>query len=112
VAETRLPVLYAKRRRWTIANAQTVVTALKASGLSVAAFAERERLDPQRVYFWKRRLEKGLSKPAVPAFIEVRRHPPEVRHVEIALPSGRIVRVAESIATVTIAKPYRVPCEH
>jgi len=65
VPKSRLPASYSTRLRWTDADAQTVLGALDASGLSVAAFAGREGLDPQRLYFWRRRLESD-SVEAVP----------------------------------------------
>jgi transposase-like protein len=97
VPKSRVPVSYSTPRRWTDADARAVLAAMDASGLSVAAFAGREGLDPQRLYFWRRRLETGLVEVApAPAFIEVR-HAAERERVEIVLRSGRIVRVAESI---------------
>ena len=89
-----LPASYSTNRRWTRDDARTVVTAQAASGLSVAAFAAREGIDPQRLYFWRQRVEVGSLK-AQPTFIEVRHG--ERERVEIVLRSGRVVRVAESI---------------
>lgn len=91
----QLPASYSTDRRWTSDDARTVLSAQAASGLSVAAFASREGIDPQRLYFWRRRVEVG-SLEAQPTFIEVR-HAAERERVEIVLRSGRVVRVAESI---------------
>jgi len=91
----QLPASYSTDRRWTEDDARTVLTAQAASGLSVAAFAAREGIDPQRLYFWRRRVDAG-SVEAPPEFIEVR-HTAERERVEIVLRSGRVVRVAESI---------------
>jgi hypothetical protein len=74
-----------------------VIAALDASGQSVAVFAAREGFDPQRLYFWRRRLESGAADVVQPpAFIEVR-SPAEHGRIEVVLRSGRVVRVAESI---------------
>jgi hypothetical protein len=90
-----LPSSFSTRRRWTEEGARSVLAAQDASGLSVAAFAAREGLDPQRVYSWRRRLSRSIEASA-PAFIEI--HPPARREVvEVVLHCGRVVRVAESI---------------
>jgi hypothetical protein len=62
----------------------------------VAAFAAREGLDPQRVYYWRHRLEPSIEATPAPAFIEIRR-PAEREVVEVLLRCGRVVRVTESI---------------
>jgi transposase-like protein len=92
---------YASDRRWTVGTARTVLAAQARSGLSVAAFAAREGVDPQRLYFWRRRLDAG-SETGRPAFIEVR--PAAIQHVEIVLRSGQVVRVAESIDAVVLRR--------
>jgi CDGSH-type Zn-finger protein len=67
--KTRLPASFSTRLRWTEADAKIVISALDASGRSVAAFAAREGLDPQRLYFWRRRLESGTDDVRNPAFV-------------------------------------------
>lgn len=94
MAKSRLLTASISRRRWTSADARVVLDALEDSGLSVAAFAEQEGLDAQRVYFWKRRLEV-TSADAPPAFVEVMPRRAEV--VEVVLRSGRVLRVPESV---------------
>jgi transposase-like protein len=96
VPKARLPASYSTRRRWTAADARTVLAALDASGRSVTTFASREGLDPQRLYFWRRRLG-SVEAVAAPTFVEVRRHTVDRERVEIVLRSGHVVRVAESI---------------
>ena len=91
-----LPASYLTERRWTEDSARAVLAAQSASGLSVAVFAAREGLDPQRLYFWRRRLGNSTEPSEAPTFIEVR--PATSRElVEIALRSGHVIRVAESI---------------
>jgi len=63
------------------------------SGLSLAAFARDTGISEQRLYFWRNRLEADAATP--PPFVEVRHGGTDV--VEIALRSGRSVRVPASI---------------
>jgi hypothetical protein len=90
----KLSLLHSPPRRWTSAHARTVLDAQRASGLSMDAFAAKEGLNSQRLYFWKRRLATEPNSP-VPAFVEV--VPRMVGSVEVALRNGRILRVPVSI---------------
>lgn len=106
--KSRLPAL-SSPRRWTAAHAQTVLAALDASALSVAAFAAREGLDVQRLHFWRRRLENAApDAPSRPMFVEVPLRAissaSERGRVEIVLRSGRVVRVDESIDAATLRR--------
>ena len=92
------PVSYKTRRRWTPIEARAALSALAASGLSQSAFAAREGLDPQRLRGWRHKL--GESFP--PAFVEV--CPRAAERVEIVLPSGLVLRVAESIDAVALRR--------
>lgn len=94
-----LPTPYSTGRRWTEADARIVLAALDASGLSVAAFANREGLDVQRLYFWRRRFESSAVEAVQSsAFIEVRHAGDRERErIEIVLRTGRVIRVAESV---------------
>lgn len=108
MARVRMPkssplASYSTPRRWTDADARTVLSALDASGLSVTAFAIREGLDAQRLYFWRRRLEATSDgAPMPPALVEVHRRAAE--HVEIVLRTGRVVRVSESIDAAVLRR--------
>jgi transposase-like protein len=91
-----LPFSLSTSHRWTEDEARAVLTAQNASGLSVAAFAAREGLVPERVYYWRRRLECSVEATPAPVFVEVR--PPAERElVEVLLRCGRVVRVTEAI---------------
>ncbi len=79
--------------RWTEARARDVLRALESSGLSAAAFAEREGLRVQRLFFWKRRL--GKQQPGPARFVEVTAR--AAQSVEVVLRNGRTLRVPESI---------------
>lgn len=105
------------RRRWRIADARSVLAAMTASGLSLPAFANREKLEPQRLRRWQRRLARDArparsprpvrrTVPAPPALIELRPTPSPRRAepIEIVLASGVVVRVAETIDPRVLAQ--------
>lgn len=64
-------------KHWTHAKARSVIDACAASGLSMRAFAQREGIEPRRLYRWSKRLgvavpdrRRGRSKPAsAPVFV-------------------------------------------
>jgi transposase-like protein len=89
---------YAAIQRWTEAEGRSALAALAASGLSVDEFARREGIDPQRLYYWRRRLPEV----SMPAFVEVRA--PRMDLVEVVLRSGRVVRFAASIDTTALRR--------
>jgi hypothetical protein len=90
--------LYRDRRRWTESDAREVLGALDGSGLSVAAFAAREGFDVQRLYWWRHRLGVAAAgHSAAPSFVEITPGLRATEHVEIALLSGRILRVSAKI---------------
>ena len=92
---------YRTSRRWTKEEAVAALAALAASGPSMRAFASREGLDVQRLYLWRRKLEKK-NKPARPPFVEVRASHSE--RVEVVLRSGRVLRCAEEISSSVLRR--------
>ena len=81
-------------RRWTAADAASVLAAVRASGLSLRRFARERGLDPQRLARWRRQLDGGglaeatfveVAQPLVPAV--------RVGGFEVVLAAGRVVRV-------------------
>lgn len=88
---------FASEQRWTAEAARDALAAQQRSGLSVYAFACREGLDPQRLYFWRRRLggSGAVGDVARVQFVEV--HPGAGRQVEVLLRSERVLRVSEGI---------------
>ncbi len=88
---------YLTRRRWTPADARSALAALRASGLSPAAFAAREGIEAQRLYRWRRQLgARARPARAAPAFVEIRARSAE--RVEVVLRSGRVLRVSEGVS--------------
>lgn len=78
--------------RWGPEDARRVLDALDQSRLSVADFCVQHRLDPQRVYGWRRRLQASSTGPG-PKLIEVRARIPDAACIEIGCPSGHVVRI-------------------
>ena len=88
------------RRRWTTADARSVIAALTRSGLSASAFAVREGLDAQRLLRWRRRLGPSSAR-TLPTFVELR--PSRAQTIEVVLGSGRVLRASESIDPLALA---------
>jgi transposase-like protein len=97
---------YRTSRRWTQEDALAALAALEISGLSLRAFAAREGLDVQRLYVWRRKVERsdgGRGTQTIPPpFVEVRASRTE--RVEIVLRSGRILRCAEEISSSALRR--------
>ena len=92
------PMSFKTRSRWTAEEGRAALAALASSGLSQRAFAAREGLDPQRLRLWRRR----LGEQAAPSFVEVRAR--GIERVEIVLPSGVVLRVAETIDAFALGR--------
>ena len=89
---------YVSPRRWSVADARSVLEAQARSGLSIRRFAEREGLDEQRLQRWSRRLAEADASSAnevVPEFVEITSRGTGI--VEVVLCSGRMIRVSEAI---------------
>jgi transposase-like protein len=97
---------YLTRPRWTSEDAGAALTALSASGLSVAAFAAREGLDPQRLYLWRRKFVGKAKSMSRPRFVEVRAR--AVERIEVVLSSGDVLRVPESFEAETLRRVIEV----
>jgi transposase-like protein len=99
----RSPAKYLICRRWTVADARAALAAVDESGLSLNAFAARQGIDAQRLYYWRRRLagQHVVALPP-PQFVELR--PPRSEPVEVMLRSGRVLRVAESIDSAVLIR--------
>lgn len=85
---------------WTEAEAQTVLEAYEVSGLSVAEFARRHGLTPQRLRWWRKRRAEEMA-PAlsfVPVHVAAPPTPeaqraPGAASMEVLLDRGRRIRV-------------------
>jgi transposase-like protein len=99
---------------WTEGEAQTVLEAYEASGLSVAEFARRHGLTPQRLRWWKKR--RAEQKGPVLSFVPVHVTPPpspEVQRaaggasMEVVLARGRRIRVEPGFDADELARLVR-----
>lgn len=93
-------------KRWTEGEAQRVLAEQVRSGLSDRAFARREGLDPQRLWWWRKRLERSRQNEAV-AFVEVKPKPvvsTRVEVIDVQLVNGRVVSVPTAIDPAVLAR--------
>ncbi|MBZ0173228.1 MAG: transposase [Phycisphaerales bacterium] len=87
-----------KRQRWTDREAQEVLRRLDASGLSVSAFAHREGLNAQRLYWWRERLTKKPRKKSGAKFVELCvAGLGTSAQLELVFLSGRVLRFPASL---------------
>ena len=95
-------------RRWTAVEAQGALDEWRRSGLSLARFARHRGYGPQRLQWWKGRLEgrSVAERPRMPGFVpvEVEAAVPSwaasartPSWIEIALPEGVRLRVPEGV---------------
>jgi transposase-like protein len=101
----------AKRQRWTREQARAVLEKQTSSGLTVREFAERERLEPARLYRWRERLgvstghrltASAASMPGRAAFVEVQPHRPS--RIEIVLRTGHVLFVPDSFDASALSR--------
>ena len=98
------PKRFSHVRRWTVADARAVLTAMASSGLSLDAFAKREGLQAQRLRRWRQQVDVApVEQAAAAAFVEITRGAPAQR-VEIQLRSGRMLVVSESIDATALRR--------
>ncbi|KFA87823.1 hypothetical protein Q664_45250 [Archangium violaceum Cb vi76] len=99
---------------WTEAEAQAVLEACEASGLSVAEFARRHGLGPQRLRWWKKR-RAGETRSAlsfVPVHVAAPPSPEAQRaagaaSMEVVLSRGRRLRVEPGFDAGEVARLVR-----
>ena len=80
--------------------AREALGALEESGESLASFAKREGLSPERLYRWRAKLTKQ-------AFVEIQRGPvvPDGGGVlEVVVATGRVVRVPRDFDAVALRR--------
>lgn len=98
-----------RSRPWKVADARAALKEQAASGLSVGKFAQREGLDAERLYRWRRRFAaegepQHVAATATPALIEIRPSLRSGQLVEVLLSSGVTLRVAETIDPSALAR--------
>jgi transposase-like protein len=83
--------------RWTEQDARRVLDAWEKSGETVAAFAQRMGVIPQRLFWWRKRLSRATSEEPSVAFVPVTVRPADVasaaRSAPVVVTLGDRVRV-------------------
>src|SRR5258707_6913849 len=101
----------AKRQRWTREQARAVLEKHASSGLTVREFAERQGIEPARLYRWRERLgvstgqhlaASTASMPERAAFVEVRSHRPS--RIELVLRTGHVLFVPDSFDSSALSR--------
>ena len=96
-------------KHWSAAQARDALAAHTQSGLSLTAFARRERLPLHRLQWWRARL-KGLPKQTVtavrlvPVTIRSRPAPLPAPSLEIDVRGGRVIRATGPFDPVALAR--------
>jgi transposase-like protein len=88
------------KRRWSAQEARAVLEKAERSGLSVQRFAQGEGLLPERLYRWQRKLREGSSA----RFVEMARAVMDGVSIEVALPSGLVVRFPQTARVEVIGR--------
>lgn len=93
--------------RWTEEDARVVLAALERSGKPLRTFAEEHGLDPQRLYFWRRRVAVGDRTTFQEVIVRPSPIPSEIAEeapFEIVLGSGAVVRVPPSFDATALTR--------
>ncbi len=103
------------RARWSEHEARSAISAWRKSGMSIEQFARERGLVPQRIYWWRKKLEgaaKPASKPAGMALLPVQVTPPSRQArgepVAVFLRTGHIVKVGRGFDEEAFARVVAV----
>jgi hypothetical protein len=88
---------------WTEVEARAVLAAQRKSGLSVEAFARGHGLQPQRLYWWRKKLTSTAAAAVMPVRV-VEREPPRGEPVTILLRSGHVLKVGRDFDEVAFVR--------
>ena len=93
--------------QWSELEARAVLQAWHASGVSIERFATARGITPQRIRWWKKKLEEAMPSRKSSALLPVRvvatsesRGAP----IQVILPSGHIVRVGRGFDEDTFSR--------
>jgi hypothetical protein len=103
------------RGQWSEHEARGVLNAWRKSGLSVERFAEQRGLVPQRIYWWRKKLE-GPSKAAAAAGTALALLPVQVKAqqrsrgepIAVFLRSGHVIKVGRGFDEEAFARTVAV----
>ena len=94
--------------QWSELEARSVLSAWRASGASIERFASVRGLVPQRLRWWKKKLEAGggshKSMELLPVAVVAGSEPSRGTPIQVILPSGHIVRVGRGFDEDTFAR--------
>lgn len=96
----------AKKVYWDEDDGRRVVEAWRESGLSQAAFARRSGIGAQRLRYWKHRVDVGVEETArlVPVEVVGAQYSVEEEAFEVAVGSGRVIRVPTGFDEVALVR--------
>jgi transposase-like protein len=102
----------ARRRRWTLQEAEAVLAAAERSALSLRAFAVEHGIDVQRLYRWRKELRRDASAVETVRFEELVVHRGDAEGhaapIELVLPSGCLVRIGAGFDEATLRRVIAV----
>jgi transposase-like protein len=82
-----------RRTRWTRSQAKRIVDDLERSGFTLAEFARRRGLHPNRIGKWRTRFEEEAAIQA-PRLVElVAPESPTPYSLELSCPSGHVIKI-------------------
>ena len=94
--------------QWSELEARAVLSAWRASGLSIERFAASRGIVAQRIRWWKKKLESGeaarKSMALLPVSVVEAAPPSRGAPVQVILPSGHIVRIGRGFDEDTFAR--------
>jgi hypothetical protein len=95
--------------QWSELEARAVLSAWRSSGVSIERFATARGIVPQRLRWWKKKLEgeasaSRKSTSLLPVRIVGATEPSRGAPVQVILPSGHIVRVGRGFDEDTFAR--------
>ena len=87
---------------WTEDEARRQMAAFERSKLALTEFCRRIGVSPQRMYYWRDRLQAAEGRSSmVPQFVEVAVRPTPasapIGVIELVFPAGHVVRVPASV---------------
>ena len=91
--------------QWTEVEARGVLSALRKSGLSIEKFARERSLTPQRIYWWKKKLEPKVEASPPLALLPVRlAEPKRGEPITVLLRGGQMVKVGRGFDEEAFAR--------
>ena len=94
--------------QWSELEARAGLQAWRSSGVSIERFATARGITPQRIRWWKKKLEEAMPSRKGSALLPVRvvatTEPSRGAPIQVILPSGHIVRVGRGFDEDTFAR--------